>query len=48
MTNDSNEGKTAELKKGTGFMQGIFIEYGITVDDDVTEKRNGGFGSTTR
>lgn len=48
MTNDSNEGKTVELKKGTGFMQGIFIEYGITVDDEVTEKRNGGFGSTTK
>lgn len=48
MTNDSKEGKTVELKKGTGFMQGIFIEYGITIDDDVTEKRNGGFGSTTK
>lgn len=48
VTNDSNENKTVELKKGTGFMQGIFIEYGITVDDDATEKRNGGFGSTTK
>ena len=48
LTNDGREGKTVELAKGTGFMQGIFIEYGITVDDDVTEKRNGGFGSTTR
>lgn len=48
MTNDSKEGKTVELKKGTGFMQGIFLEYGITIDDDVTEKRNGGFGSTTK
>ena len=48
ITNDSNEGKTVELKKGTGFMQGIFIEYGITVDDEVTEKRNGGLGSTTK
>ncbi len=28
-------------------MQGIFVEYGITVDDDVTEVRNGGFGSTS-
>ena len=28
-------------------MQGIFVEYGITVDDDATEIRNGGFGSTT-
>ena len=48
VTNDSNEGKTAEINAGTGFMQGIFIEYGITVDDDVTEVRNGGFGSTTK
>ena len=48
MTNDSKEGKTVELKKGTGFMQGIFMEYGITIDDDVTEKRTGGLGSTTK
>ena len=48
VTNDTNENKTVELKKGTGFMQGIFIEYGITMDDDATEKRNGGFGSTTK
>lgn len=48
ITNDSREGKTVEIKKGEGFMQGIFVEYGITVDDDVTEIRNGGFGSTTR
>lgn len=47
ITNDSNEGKTARIPAGTGFMQGIFVEYGITVDDDVTEARNGGFGSTT-
>lgn len=48
ITNDSNEGKTVELTKGSGFMQGIFIEYGITTDDDVTDTRNGGFGSTTK
>ncbi|MCI8293969.1 MAG: deoxyuridine 5'-triphosphate nucleotidohydrolase [Hespellia sp.] len=47
LTNDTKEGKTLELTKGTGFMQGIFVEYGITVDDMVTETRNGGFGSTT-
>lgn len=47
ITNDSNEGKTVEIKAGTGFMQGIFLEYGITVDDDATGVRNGGFGSTT-
>ena len=37
-----------KLKADTGFMQGIFVEYGITVDDDVTDVRNGGFGSTTK
>ena len=48
ITNDSNEGKSLEVKAGDGFMQGIFVEYGITLDDDVTEVRNGGFGSTTK
>ena len=48
LTNDTNENKVVELKADTGFMQGIFVEYGITVDDDVTEVRNGGFGSTTK
>ncbi|MDO5337497.1 MAG: deoxyuridine 5'-triphosphate nucleotidohydrolase [Eubacteriales bacterium] len=47
LTNDTNEGKTVEIPAGTGFMQGIFVEYGITVDDDVTDVRNGGLGSTT-
>ena len=48
ITNDSKEGKTVELTAGTGFMQGIFLEYGITEDDDAQGVRNGGFGSTTR
>ena len=48
MTNDSNEGKEVTVAKGTGFMQGIFMEYGITVDDAVEDVRNGGFGSTTK
>ena len=47
ITNDTNEGKVVELQAGTGFMQGIFVEYGITLDDEVTAVRNGGFGSTT-
>ena len=47
ITNDSREGKTVELAAGDGFAQGIFVEYGITVDDDATAVRNGGFGSTT-
>lgn len=47
ITNDSREGKTLEIDAGMGFMQGIFLEYGITVDDDASDIRNGGFGSTT-
>lgn len=47
ITNDSREGKTVEVKAGEGFAQGIFLEYGITVDDDADGVRNGGFGSTT-
>lgn len=46
ITNDSNEDKTVTIEEGTGFMQGIFLEYGVTVDDDATATRNGGFGST--
>lgn len=48
LTNDSNEEKTVQIKAGEGFMQGIFVEYGITVDDAATDVRNGGFGSTTK
>ena len=48
MTNDTNENKIVEIKKGQGFVQGIFLKYGITVDDDVKEIRKGGFGSTTK
>ena len=47
ITNDSNEGKTVSIKAGDGFCQGIFVEYGITIDDDTDGIRNGGFGSTT-
>ena len=47
-TNDSREGKAIKIKKGDGYMQGIFMQYGITVDDDATATRNGGFGSTDK
>ena len=40
--------KVMEVKQGQGFAQGIFVEYGITYDDDVTTSRNGGFGSTNK
>ncbi len=48
ITNDTNESKTVSLSAGEGFCQGIFVEYGITLDDDADGIRNGGFGSTTK
>lgn len=47
LTNDTNEAKILNIPADTGFMQGIFVEYGITMDDEVTDIRNGGLGSTT-
>lgn len=40
--------KTLTVEKGKAFAQGVFLEYGITVDDDATEERTGGFGSTDK
>ena len=48
LTNDSRQGKSIVLSAGEGFMQGIFLEYGLTEDDDAQGVRNGGFGSTTK
>ena len=47
ITNDTNENKNVIVDAGSGFMQGVFVEYGITIDDDADGIRNGGFGSTT-
>ncbi|MGE4214193.1 MAG: deoxyuridine 5'-triphosphate nucleotidohydrolase [Anaerotignaceae bacterium] len=47
ITNGTNECKEVQIACGEGFMQGIFVEYGITLDDECDKERNGGFGSTT-
>lgn len=46
--NDSNSGNVIKIKRGDRFIQGIFMPYGITVNDNVDGVRNGGFGSTGR
>lgn len=46
LTNHSNQ--ELVLPKGSAFAQGIFLEYGITYDDDTNETRDGGFGSTDK
>ncbi len=45
MTNESD--KPLHIGAGTAFAQGIFTQYLLTEDDDATEIRNGGLGSTT-
>ena len=40
--------KPLTVDKGAAFAQGVFVEYGITVDDDATSIRTGGFGSTDK
>ncbi len=42
-----NEGdKTFEIKKGDRFIQGIFTPFLLTDEDEVSEERTGGIGST--
>lgn len=36
------------VNNGDGFSQGIFMQFGITVNDDADGVRDGGFGSTTK
>lgn len=44
-----NEGdQLLEINAGDAFMQGIFLPFGITYDDDADGVRNGGLGSTGR
>lgn len=46
ITNDGNDGKVISIKAGDGFMQAVFLPYGITYSDSANGVRNGGFGST--
>ncbi len=48
ITNDTRENKTLCVNAGDGFMQAIFIPYGITYNDDAKAVRDGGMGSTGR
>lgn len=40
--------KPVSLECGKAFAQGIFLEYGITVDDACSNERTGGIGSTDK
>lgn len=43
-----DDGHTVTVNAGDGFAQGIFLQFGITFDDQAIGVRNGGFGSTTK
>lgn len=43
-----DDGHTVTVNAGDGFAQGIFLQFGITLDDQASGVRNGGFGSTTK
>ncbi len=43
---NKDENAVLELAQGKGFLQGVFIQYGITESDNSAGVRNGGFGST--
>lgn len=39
---------TLVVKRGEAFAQGVFVPFGITMDDEATAKRDGGMGSTNK
>lgn len=48
LVNDSVLSQNSMLKVGEAFCQGILVPYGITYDDNASEIRHGGFGSTNK
>ena len=40
--------KPLEIEQGKAFVQGVFLPYGLTVDDNADKERTGGIGSTDR
>ena len=44
---DSRDPKAVlSLSAGKGYLQGVFVPFGITFSDKASARRNGGFGST--
>lgn len=43
-----DDGHVVNVGAGDGFAQGIFMQFGIVVDDNADSVRDGGFGSTTK
>lgn len=48
MVKFKNPGEELVLEEGSAIMQGVFLPYYITEDDEATGERIGGFGSTSK
>ena len=48
LINDNREGLPLDVLAGDSLVQGLFLPYGVTLDDAADGVRNGGFGSTVR
>lgn len=46
LVNDSTLSKDIELDQGDAICQGLFMPFGLCVDDKCTDRRYGGLGST--
>lgn len=44
----NNGTKSVRVNNGDGFVQGVFVPFGITLDDNTTTERTGGIGSTSK
>ena len=44
----NNGTKSVRVNKGDGFVQGVFVPFGITLNDNTTTERTGGIGSTSK
>ena len=44
----NNSTKSVRVNHGDGFVQGVFVPFGITLDDNTTTDRTGGIGSTSK
>jgi len=48
LINDNYDGLPMDIRAGDSLVQGVFLPYGVTLDDAAEGVRNGGFGSTVR
>lgn len=46
LINANHEGRRFQVSAGSAIAQGVFLPFGITVDDEAQRVRTGGFGST--